>query len=59
MSYVLDVERLIDAPADVVYRARTDVGLERTITRMFDDTADVYGEMCIGRARILEWGPGA
>jgi uncharacterized protein YndB with AHSA1/START domain len=53
MGYVLVVERVINAPTEVVHRART----EREITRMFDSTSDLTGEVRIGGKRIAKWGP--
>lgn len=57
MSYELDVERLIDAPTEDVYRARTDVGIEREIGQMFDSTSSMSGEVRLGGTRVGEWGP--
>ncbi len=55
MSYELEVERLIDAPVDVVYRAQTDVEIKRKIAAMHDASAGFAGEIGVGRQLVVTW----
>ncbi len=57
MTYDLHVERIINAPSEAVFAARTSIATEREMTRRADPTADVRGEVLVGRARVAEWGP--
>jgi uncharacterized protein YndB with AHSA1/START domain len=57
MTYELDVRRVIDAPREVVYRARTDIDFERKISQMHDATSQLFGEVAVGKVRVAEWGP--
>jgi|TARA_Y100000310_G_scaffold232707_1_gene235561 uncharacterized protein YndB with AHSA1/START domain len=56
MGHELDVQRLIDAPVDTVFRSRIDLDTEREISRMYNPTADISGEVRVGANRIIAWG---
>lgn len=57
MGYERHVERPIDAPAEVVYRARADIDIDREISGMFGSSSDPNGDMRSGSTGITGWGP--
>lgn len=58
MPYELDVRRLIDAPVELVSRARTDIDIQREIAKANDGSAKLSGEIRVGGKRVEEWQQG-
>jgi uncharacterized protein YndB with AHSA1/START domain len=60
VSYELTVERLIEAPAEVVFDAFTDPAAQRVWMRDRDDPGAILETECdlrVGGAWVIAWGP--
>jgi uncharacterized protein YndB with AHSA1/START domain len=60
VSYELTVERLIEAPAEVVFDAFTDAAAQRVWMRDRDDLGAILETECdlrVGGAWVIAWGP--
>ena len=60
MSYELTVERVIEAPAEVVFDAFTDASAQRTWMRDPEDPGAILETTCdlrVGGSWVVAWGP--